>query len=286
VMPVGRRRLEMSYKVSQGRMSRTARTERRKDHTLLLVRRMLDMMGTLLLSFSEWVSRKCKLPRDKLANRREERRPEVHVSPVGGRIYHVVCRVDLTCRLCQCYCSGEADLSSGDEWPCHQYIKQRLQDVCHDEALMPGVNGQNLLNYAAALRSNIAFQNTEAAQPDDGQSYQNPQLFSTFPPPRLMPPPYDARQRQRRHHQCSELPTPISRLPAFQYARTAAACSGSEYSTLSSRPGSRHAARLEWCYFRPELSFPLQFRPGQHELRQSLWRPRFGSAGLYGHRGR
>ncbi len=58
-----------------------------------------------------------------------------------------------------------------------------------NEALMPGVGGQNLFNHAAALRNNMAIQNAEAAQQDAGQFYPNTQPFSTFPPARSMPPP-------------------------------------------------------------------------------------------------
>ena len=91
----------------------------------------------------------------------------------------------------------------GDERPCQRCIKRGLQDACHDgvrkkakylhdapnEALMPGVGGQNLFNHAAALRNNLAIQNAEAAQQESSHFYQSSPPFNHFSQPRSMPPP-------------------------------------------------------------------------------------------------
>jgi hypothetical protein len=110
----------------------------------------------------------------------------------------------MTCRLCS-FVIFDTQLTQlkGDERPCQRCIKRGLQDACHDgvrkkakylhdapnEALMPGVGGQNLFNHDAALRNNLAIQNAEAARQEAGQFYQNPQPYRTFPQSGPMPPP-------------------------------------------------------------------------------------------------
>jgi hypothetical protein len=110
----------------------------------------------------------------------------------------------MTCRFCF-FVIIDAELTrlKGDERPCQRCIKRGLQDACHDgvrkkakylhdapnEALIPGVGGQNLFNHAAALRNNMAIQNAEAAQQEAGQFYQNSPPYANYAPTRSMPPP-------------------------------------------------------------------------------------------------